>query len=48
MLDFKFFKCFKILFKILITCGFRDAKLNCLVYSKHSQARINEDFKDKR
>jgi len=44
MLDFKFFKCFK----ILITCGFRDAKLNYLVYSKHSQARINEDFKDKR
>ena len=44
MLNFKFFKCFK----MLITCGVGDAKLNCLVYSKHSQARINEDFKDKR
>jgi len=44
MLDFKFFKCFK----ILITCGFGGAKLNCLVYSKHSQARIYEGFEDKR
>jgi len=32
---------------MLITCGVRDAKLNCLVYSKHSQARIYEGFEDK-
>ena len=43
MLDFKFFK----YFKMLIICGVEDAKLNCLVYFKHSQARIYEGFKAK-
>ena len=43
MLDFLVFKCFD----LLITCGFGDAKLNYLVYSKHSQARIYEGFKDR-
>lgn len=32
---------------MLITCGFGDVKSNCLVHSKHSQARINKGFRDK-